>query len=340
MRVLNLLIVIGLGLIAGAASAQPELRTVTAEAGASWTHRLTKVTLPPMAAGLVRGEIRDLTAEELDVVADYRDPAGDLLATIYIYKPGVNDVAIWFDQAAQAIRATPLYGLNGAAVPAPAPFARPGAGAAGGLRLSLDLPGPDLKSTALAMAPIGDFLVKIRLTSHGLDRASLDAKLDTVMSALGWPGEAGPAHAAAAMASCAVPLKTKQAKIVHDDLGQVLMNSVAFISMEREGPPPVYCREPGLPPELGVYRADGDGNSYVVALNDAGLALMVGPALSLDALMGGGGGGKKYSMTRVNHGSTEVLPSFNRLPAPQQAVSIAQGSRPTIMTTAPSETPH
>jgi hypothetical protein len=339
MRILHLLIVLGLGFAAQAAFAQPQLRTIAAEAGAPWTHKVTKMILPATAAGLTRGEIEDLTADERDLIAQYRDPGGDLVASVYIYQPGVADVAIWFDRAVWAIQATPRYGLNGGAVPSPSPFARPGAGAPSGLRLSLDLPGPELKSTAVAIAPLGEFLVKIRLSSHSLDGAALDAKMGAVMEALGWPAESGTPHTAAAMAPCTTPLKTKQAKIVHDDMGQVLMNSVAFISMEREGPPPVYCREPGLAPDLAVYRADGDGNSYVVALNDAGLALSLGPALSLDALLGGGGPGKKYSMVRLNHGATEVFPSFNRLPPPAQAVSVAQGGSPTIMTTTGNGTP-
>jgi hypothetical protein len=293
------------------------------------------MVLPATAAGLTRGEISDSTAAELDVSAQYHDQARDMLLLVYIYKPGIQDVAIWFDKAASAMRTSPGHGLETATLPAPIPFARPGAGTRAGLRLVMDVPGPGFKSTALAIAPVGDWLVKVHMGSRSLDRAALEAKLDAILASLGWPAEASAPHAAAAILPCPRPLKTKQAKIARDDLGDVLVNAVSF-SIEREGPPPVYCREPGLPPELGVYRPNGDDNSYVVALNDAGLALSVAPSLS--ALLGGDG--KKYSVTRLNHGSAEVLPSFNRLPPPLQAVSVAQSSSAMVSTTGPREAPN
>ncbi len=340
MRGLHLLTLMGLVLAAPAAFAQPQPRTLAAEAGSPWTHKLTRIVLPATAAGLVRGEVSDLTAEELDVVADYRDPDGDLITTVYVYRTGLPEVAIWFDRAVWAIQAQPQYRLNGAPLPAPRPFARPGSGAVGGLRVAADLPGPDLRSTALAIAPAGDWLVKVRMTSRKLDRAALDSKLDSLLSALGWPAEAKAPHAAAVILPCPVPLKVKQARIVRDEMSQMIMNSVVGISMEREGPPPVYCREPGLPPEFGVYRANADDKSYVIALGDSGIALSVGAAFSLDSLMGGGGSGKSFSMTRLDRNGTSVMPSFNRLPPPQQALSVALSSSPTISTTTRVEAPH
>jgi len=331
MRALRLLIVMSLGLAAHSAIAQPAPRTIAADSGSGWTHKLTKLSLPPTAAGLTRNEILDLTAEELDLAATYADPAGDLVTTIYVYQPGVQDVAIWFDRATWAIQASPQYGLGGIALPAPTAFAPPRTGAAGGLRLALDLPGTELKSTAVAIAPIGAWLVKVRMSSRKLDKAALDSRLDSLLAALGWPAESGTARAAVAILPCPTPLKTKQAKIVRDDMAAVLINAVSF-SMQREGPPPLYCREPGLPPEFGVYRANGDKDSYVVTLNDAGAALSVGP--SLGGLLGGNSR-KTYSLSRLDHGSAAVLPSFNRLPPPAQAVSVAQGSAPMISATPP-----
>lgn len=331
MGALRLLIVMSLGLAAQAAFAQPAPRTLAAEAGAPWTHKLTGLVLPARAAGLTRGDLNDSTAAELDVTAEYDDPARDMLLLVYVYKPGIPDVAIWFDEAASAMRTSPGHGLEGATLPAPVPFARPGARTPAGLRLVMDVPGPGFKSTALAIAPIGDWLVKVHMGSRSLDRAALEAKLDAVLAALGWPAEAGTARAAAAILPCPTPLKTKQAKIVRDDMAAVLINAVSF-SIKREGPPPVYCREPGLPSELGIYRANGDDDSYVVALNDAGTALSVGP--SLGGLLGGNSR-KTYSLSLLENGSASVLPSFNRLPPPAQAVSVAQGSSPMISATPP-----
>jgi hypothetical protein len=331
MRGLHLLTLMSLVLSAPAALAQAQPRTLAAEAGSPWTHRLTKMVLPATVAGLTRGEIEDATAAELDVTAQYHDQTRDLLVLVYIYKPGISDVAIWFDRAALAMRTSPGHGLEGVTLPAPVPFARPGAPTAAGLRLVMDVPGPGFKSTALAIAPVGEWLVKVHMGSRSLDRAALEAKLDAIMAALGWPAEAGAPRAAAAILPCPTPLKTKQAKFVRDDMASVLINAVSF-SIEREGPPPIYCREPGLATDFGVYRPNGDHDSYVVTLNDAGVALSVGP--SLGGLLGGSNR-KTYSLSLLDHGSASVMPSFNRLPPPAQAVSVAEGKPQMISTTPP-----
>jgi hypothetical protein len=339
MRLLHLLTILCLGLAAQVAPAQ-EPHALPAEAGAPWTHKLTNMILPASAAGLTRREIRDLTSGELDIFAEYEDPAHQMFAMVFVYRTDVPDAAIWYERAILSLQSAPGHGLSGVAMPSPSPFARPGAGAASGLRLAMDVPGPRFKSMAVAVVPLGNWLVKVQMSSLSLDRAGIDAKLDSMLQALGWPAETAAPRAAAAILPCPKPLRTKPAKIVRDDIGQVLMNSVAFISMDREGPPAVYCRDPGVPIELGVYRADGDDNSYVIALGDAGGALSVAPAISLDSLMGEGGRARSYSMTMLDHGNTAVLPSFNRLPPPQQALSVARSSTPSITTTPPSETPN
>lgn len=332
MRLLHLLVALGVGLTAQVAAAQRELRPIQAAAGSSWTHAQSKLVLPASAAGLSRGKIGDAGEEQLDVVADYSDHANGLVATVFVYRTGLPDAAIWFDRAVWAIQVTPAYGLNGAAVPAPTPFAPSGSGTATGLRTSIDLPGPSPRSTAVAIAPLGHWMVKVRLSSKTLDAAALGSKMSEVLSALGWPAEAGSGRAAAAILDCSRPLKTKKAKIVPQDMGQMLINAVSDAAIEREGPPPVYCREPGIPVSLGVFRADGDDKSYVFTLDDAGNAVSVSPALDFGSLLGGSGG-KSWSMVRLDRNGTSVLPSFNRLPPPEQAVSVALGSTPVISTT-------
>jgi hypothetical protein len=332
MLLLRLLIALGLAAAAQAAVAQRELRTIDAPAGSDWTHAQSRLVLPASAAGLPRGKIGDATTEQLDVVADYSDQSTGMTATVYVYRTGLPDAAIWFDRAVWAIQATPVYGLNGAALPAPSTFSASGSGRAIGLRQSMALTAPNLRSTALAVAPIGKWMVKVRLSSSSLDAAALDSKLSEVLSALGWPAEAGTGPAIAPVLDCARPLKTKKAKIVPQDMGQMLMAAVSDGAMERDGPAPVYCREPGLPASFGVYRADGSESSYVFTLDDAGNAMSVFPALDLGSLLGGSGG-KSWSMVRLDRNGTSVFPSFNRLPPPEQAASVALGSSPTLSTT-------
>jgi hypothetical protein len=99
---------------------------------------------------------------------------------------------------------------------------------------------------------------------------------------------------------------------------------------QHQGTPPVYCREPGATVEWGVYRPGGSTESYLIALGDSGLALTVGHAIDLSALMGGHGPGGRISMTMQGRDDTSVYPSFDRLPPPEQALAVARGTGATI----------
>ncbi|HKR25104.1 MAG TPA: hypothetical protein VJS15_07585, partial [Allosphingosinicella sp.] len=108
---------------------------------------------------------------------------------------------------------------------------------------------------------------------------------------------------------------------------------------QQEGPPPVYCREPGATARHGVYRVEGSRDSYLLALGDAGVALSLGQALDLGALTGQGGGGRRYSMTLLERSATSALPSFNRLPPPDQAIAVAFGNRGPVISISTEDRP-
>ena len=70
----------------------------------------------------------------------------------------------------------------------------------------------------------------------------------------------------------------------------------------------------------------------MIAVGDSGTALRLAPALTLS------GGGDRVAMTLLEYDRTSVLPSFNRLPSPQQAMAVAfsGAARETIsITTSP-----
>ena len=310
------------------ARAQPaQPRVLAVPANAAWQHAATQIILPSQIAGLRRGDIHDSTAGELDVVAGYDSEAEGVAATVYLFKTQTPDVALWFDRALTAILLRSGWGLEGAAPPNPAGFARPGAPLASGLRASLDVGTPEVRSTALAIAPLGDFLVKIRLSSARLDRAGIDALMTRFIEGLRWPAAAGSERAAVPVAPCPEPLRFRRARVVRTEASDVLMTLLSSaVVAQREGPPPVHCREPGSTAQHGVYRVEGSRDSYLVALGDAGVTLSVGQALDLGALSGGGGGARRYSMALLDRGTTSALPSFNRLPPPEQAMSVAFGN--------------
>jgi hypothetical protein len=309
------------------ALAQPQQRVLEVPAGKSWQHAATGMILPPTAAGLSRGAIVDRTSAERDVSADYGGEEG-LTTSVYLFQTPLADPALWTDRALAAIVLRPDLGLDTATVPAAIPFKRPGAAAASGLKAVLPLGARGLTSTAVMVAPLNGWLIKIRMSSASLAPAALDARLGAFVEALRWPGEARPAPAAVPVAACPDSLGFKKAKTVKDEMANVLMNAlagtVATGQVEKgEAKAVVYCREPGPLKPYGVYRPDRSRDSYVIALGDAGNALRLAPALSLDLGTSKGSSGSRVAMTLLEHDRISVLPSFNRLPSPEQAMAVA-----------------
>jgi hypothetical protein len=269
----------------------------------------------------------------MDVVTQYENPADGVFATVYLFRTAIPDAALWFDRALAAIMLRSEYGLDEASRPTPVPFARPGATAASGLRASIDVTSREPRSTSLAVAPLGRYLLKVRMSSTNLDRAALDARLSRFIEGLRWPAAAPDERAAAAILDCPTPLRLRNARIVRSSGADTLMDALSGVVLEAadDVPAPIYCREPGATLQYGVYRANGAREAYLIALSDSGLALNIGQSLDLSALLGGGGQRNRFAMTLLGRDSTTVLPSFNRLPPPAQAVAVAFGNRgPTI----------
>lgn len=314
------------------AAAQPEPRTLEVPAANSWQHAETQIILPPRVGGLVRVRIRDNTPDEQDVFASYVDRDERMIAIVYVYRTGAGDLPLWFDRTL----ATILLPQAGATAPAIAGFARPGASAASGLRAAMSDNVSGMRSTAVAIAPLGpSWLVKIRMGSAQLDPAALDERLSAFIAALRWPAETGAARVAVPIEPCPTPLQLREARIVRTETSDVLMDSIVG-SIEPEpgqpvGPPPVYCREPGATVERGVYRPDRSTDSYLIAVNDAGLAVGVGDASGLSQLLGNNR--RRFSVTLYDRSAISSYPSFNRLPPPDQAYALVRHGQPLSTTT-------
>lgn len=319
------------------APAQPQPRALDVPATAAWRHARTELILPPTIDGLARTEIRDLGNDELDVVASYEDRDEGVVATVYLYETGAPDVPLWFDRALTAIMEDLGNGLIGTAPPSPAAFARPGAANASGLRAIVDLHRPSAGSMALAIAPLGRFQLKIQIRGHLIGHAALDARLTRLIEGVRWPAEAArPAPAAVPVEPCPAPLQLRNARLLRTEMADALMGAVigAVDLTDESGnppPPPVYCREPGATAAWGVYRPNAATDSYLIALNDAGIAYSVSEQLDLGALTGQGSSGRRFALVLLARDTTGVVASFNRLPPPEQAMAVAQRSGPSIL---------
>jgi opacity protein-like surface antigen len=317
------------------AAAQP--RDLAVPAGASWKHAASDMVLPPTVDGLTRSELRDTGASELDVAAQYANREERLWVTVYLFRPGVEDLPLWFDRALTALLTRPEYGLTGVAAPIPAAFARPGATNASGLRASIDVGREGVTSTGVAMAQVGPFFLKIRISSGRLDRAGLDERLTRFIEGLRWPAERTPAaRTAVAMEPCPTPLRLRNARLLRSEDADLLAGALMGVELTDEDgnapPPPVYCREPGASPAFGVYRPNASRDSYVIALNDAGIAYSVAQSIDLGALTGQGSSGRRFALTLRDRDAIGVVASFNRPPPPEQALDVVRRlGGPTIL---------
>ena len=312
--------------LAAAATAQPRMRPLDVRATAGWQHAQTGLILPSQIAGLARGGIQDSGTEELDVAAQYAGGADDLVATVYLYRSQIPSVPLWFDRARTVLEQMPHYGLNGGDRRPATAFALPGSGVATGLRITYPVAANGLTSTALAIAPVNGWIVKVRLSSRSLAPTQLDQRLGEFLSGIGWPKANAPAQAAVRpIEACPTSLSYKRAKLLKPDMAGTLLGSLGMVlaASKTAGPPPTYCRDSKAELTYGVYRAAGSNSGYVLALTDAGRAIGVHQALSLD--------NKKkppFAVTLMELGHSSVFPSFDRLPHPTQVMEMLAKTRP------------
>lgn len=317
-------------LLAMAQPAAAQRRDLPVPANKGWQHAQTGVVLTATLAGLPRTKLTDLGSAELDVAAQFNDPKVATSLTIYIFRPALQSAPVWFDRAAAQIASRDTYGGAMATTPV-ATFTRPGGTVAAGLRQVFAPARGPYRSTAVAVVPLAEWLVAVRLSSVTLTPAAMGAELDTALAAIRWPRTAtadGPV--AVPVAACPTELPVTKAKLVmptmEDSLLGGLLGSVAASSRATapDAAAPL-CRD-GNPETLyGVYRAPDATDGYTLAIADSGRIAIVAPGIKLGDLKTSGGYGVSY---RDLDGSVSTFPSFDRLPQPAQVVTLVLRGRP------------
>jgi len=311
-----------------------DARDLSAKAGKDWKHDASGLVLRPTLAGLPRVALTDSTAGEWDVAAQFNDPDIRESATVYIFRAATPDVAIWFDRAEYALAHRPGYGGVRPAGPATA-FAPPGGSVASGLRRVFAPANGPYKSAGVALLPIGEWLVTIRLSSTTLDPAALDTRFASVLAELGWPRVKAPATAATPVAACPTPLAFRPATLQKPDMGQAVLGSMlASAVLDGKAKPTAdaplpWCREGEQTGIWGAYRRASASDGYVLALGDAGKTAGVYPGMKLPTMPGSGG----YSVTLTDvDGSVAGYPAFDAMPRPEQVLAMIQTSQPMTRT--------
>lgn len=257
---------LGICIAAALALAAPALaRDLPVPAGKGWKHAETGLVLRTTLLGLPRVTLADSTASERDIYAQFNDADVRTSATIYLFHSAEHSVAIWFDRADYQARHRASYGGATPLAAAPVAFAPPGSTVEAALRqLYTPAHGPT-RSTALAVIPLGDWLVAVRLSSSDLEPAALDARLTALIAEIGWPATiaARAAGRAEPVVACTRRMRFTRAKATRPDMGQALLGSLlAGAALSGKGTPGPdvarpWCRDGDGETSHAVFRKDG-----------------------------------------------------------------------------------
>lgn len=297
-------------------------RPITVTEGTAWRHHNSGLSMPATLAGFPRTQVREYEAPELDVVGTWQRDDDEL--TVYVYRSTAGSVPVWFDRASWAIEGRAIYGkITPAQVPAA--IGAPGASANAGLIASWTTEG-QYRGTAVAILPLGEWLVKLRYTSTTRDGAAAAEVARTAVASLGWPDTIPAAPAAQPIANCPNRLafkgEAKAAKI--DGSTAILMAAAADLPQlsAARGREADWCRDAATLPNAGVYRPRGSDNSYLLALSDAGRGIWVAP--SIGALFAANNR-PQWSVELVLPGRMLSYPPQDRLPRPDRALALSDG---------------
>lgn len=321
----------------GAAHAEAP-RTIDVSATSVFKHRHAKVELPPTLAGLPRTTVRELEADQLDVVADYSMPDRAEVYTVYVFRNVAGGLPVWFDRARWMIEHRGELG-TATARESEAAFAPPGRNNASGLIATYELAGKGYRSTGVALLPLDGWYVKLRASSSSLSAAALEARMKASLAEIGWPRKMAPAAVAAPVSRCATTLSLNgEAKPVEggDQAGaSALMDAILGVAAASQAkprgaaPPPQtkWCRDSAEVGGGGVYRADEQKDGYLLALSDAGRALWAGRSegqLLLQPDEKEKRDKPAYTVKLLLLAQTLTSRPFDRLPPLDQALRIAR----------------
>lgn len=303
-----------------------EARDLPVPAGKGWKHAETGIIARGTMLGLPRTSISDSTENERDVALQFEDADRATSLTYYIFHPAELSVPMWFDRARTQIELRDIFGGVTPATAEPVAFAPPRSTVSAALRQVFATARGPVRATGLAVLPIGEWLVAIRLSSVALDPAALDTKLGEAIAALDWPANATqPTIVAVPIHACSSTLTFKKAKLLKPSMMQALLGGAGALAAKdhKEANPVTWCRNGEATSDYGVYRADEQKTAYTLAIGDSGRVATVGGGLG--GLLGDGG----YEVSfRDLDGSTSTFPSFDRLPQPPQLLSLVSGSAP------------
>jgi len=310
----------------GAAGQEP----LPLEAGKSWTHRHSGISVPATLAGTPRERGMAFAEDDLDVGLSFT--VGDAVEslTFYVFRDTNGGVPLWFAQAQWGIENRDAYGHPVITV-APQAFVPPGQTVASGLKAIYTPKGGPYRSTGVMLFPVGEWYVKVRASSQTRPPAELGKWMDAALAEIGWPGTIANGPVAAPIADCAAPLVFEgKSKDISSDMMQNMIGAALVSATAGEaGKDPVgvkWCRDRKLDGNQAVYRANAATNSYLLAVGDNGNGIEVAPSAG-GIISGAKDKGPRYGITLHMAARDVNFPAQDRLPSPDRTLAIVNEGR-------------
>ena len=343
-RFFALTIALAASSLAAPLSAQPAAPTeITAPTDQPWLHEPSNILFPAAIDRFARTEVKDLSnGRLLDVSIAYDDPVAKTHANFYVYHAAEPSTALWFDVAATMIATNSKFGTVTPQAD-PVAFAIPGATLASGLRQSFSVTQLG-RSSGVALIALGEWIVKLRMTSPVLDAAQLDAAMDRMIQQIGWPKTLPPLAAATPFHACekarpfgpdakkrkldgaAVLLGAMAGKVDTDD------RSKARDKGEVPAPLALCIHSDRISGRLPIYQGEKREDGYLIPLGDSGELLVV-ERDTLSGLLLGSNGPAPWSLTVKKHDKWLQYASYDAMPPPAQAILAVQSEHPVSVTT-------
>jgi hypothetical protein len=245
-------------------------------------HKPSGMVVAPSAGGLPRTSVAQYDDKQLDVIVDFRTSDQTEVTTLYLFRNVSGDVPVWFDRIQRTVEASTHVGQAKLAIP-PAVFTPAGQPNARGIIASFSSTGTQWKSSAAALTAAGEWYVAIRASSQSLAPDQLLARVEQSFAAIKWPREKAPAPVVSPIADCPRSLpELVDAQPAKDDGSSLLFGALAAtvgdtVKGERTAEPSHWCRDSYRTATASVYRPDGATDRYLIAYQDAGRGVWVGP---------------------------------------------------------------
>ncbi len=312
--------------------------------GKSWRHGHSGITLPATLAGIASSSAKSYANGQLDVSMSYEPEGTSDFLSVYIYRNTNGGVPVWFAQAQWAIEHRDVYGRVSPTTPQA--FVPPRQTNASGLKAVYALDeSRGIKSTGIALLPVGDWYVKLRVSSKGKNAQEVSAMLDRALAEISWPSKIANAPVATPVIPCATPLTfdaavkdvpKEQANIFLAPMGGMILRGLKAEKTDKsDNLPPVqsWCREREFEQNQTMYRPNNATDRYLVALGDNGNAVWVAPDDANGIFVQkekSPASPPPYSVSMILADKTIYYVSQDRMPSYEHVVKLINGDRSTV----------